>query len=78
VKYFLVKMEGLFMSYARVKPSNQPQSADKISEELSKLVELQTTMKEVNAYWRKFGKPLDGRSVRDHQPRVPVKDTGAR
>ena len=43
------------MSYYNTKPSMEPQSAEKLSEELSQCVELQTTMKEVNAYWRKAG-----------------------
>ena len=44
------------MSYYRnSKPSNQPQDADKLAEELQKCEELQETMKGVNAYWRKTG-----------------------
>jgi len=41
--------------YNRSKPSNQPQDADKLAEELQKCEELQETMKGVNAYWRKTG-----------------------
>ena len=41
--------------YGRTRTSNQPQSAEKISDELQKCVELQETMKGVNAYWRKTG-----------------------
>ncbi len=43
------------MSYYNTKPSREPLSADKLADELSKCQELQTTMKEVNAYWRKTG-----------------------
>jgi len=43
------------MSYNNTKPSREPQSAEKLTEELNKCVELQAVMKEVNAYWRKFG-----------------------
>ena len=39
----------------RTKTSAEPLSAEKISTELQKCVELQATMKEVNAYWRKHG-----------------------
>ena len=41
--------------YGRTRTSNQPQSAEKIGAELQKCVDLQATMKEVNAYWRKHG-----------------------
>ena len=43
------------MSNGRTNPSNEPLSVEKLTEELNKCVELQTTMKEVNAYWRKTG-----------------------
>lgn len=43
------------MSYNRAKSSNEPLSVEKLTEELNKCVESQTTMKEVNAYWRKTG-----------------------
>jgi len=45
------------MSYHsnRTKPSAEPQSVEKLTAELCKCVELQKTMKDVNAYWRKHG-----------------------
>jgi hypothetical protein len=43
------------MAYYNQKPKSEPPSAEKLEAELKKCVELQTTMKEVNAYWRKFG-----------------------
>ena len=43
------------MSYYNSRPSREPLSVEKISAELSKCVELQSTMKEVNAYWLKHG-----------------------
>ena len=43
------------MSYGRAKASAAPQSAEQIGAELQKCVELQNTMKEVNAYWRSRG-----------------------
>jgi len=43
------------MAYYNTKTVSEPQSAEKLTEELNKCVELQTVMKEVNAYWRKFG-----------------------
>ena len=43
------------MGYSRTRTSSQPQSAEKLSNELEKCVQIQATMKEVNAYWRKHG-----------------------
>ena len=43
------------MAYNNTKQANEPQSADKLAAELNKCMELQGVMKEVNAYWRKFG-----------------------
>lgn len=43
------------MSYYGTKPANEPLSADKLAAELKQCVELQATMKEVNAYWRSTG-----------------------
>lgn len=43
------------MSYYGRKPANEPLSADKLAAELKQCVELQATMKEVNAYWRSMG-----------------------
>ena len=42
------------MSY-NTRTTSEPQSAEKLSAELRKCVELQIVMKDVNAYWRKFG-----------------------
>ena len=42
------------MSYNNISTSNQ-QALEKQTEQLAKCRELQETMKEVNAYWRKFG-----------------------
>ncbi len=39
----------------RTKQTPEPLSADKLAEELRLCVELQSTMKEVNAYWRSKG-----------------------
>ena len=41
--------------YGRTRTVSEPPSAERLTEELSKCVELQETMKEVNAYWRKHG-----------------------
>ena len=43
------------MAYGRTKTVSEPLSAEKIAAELQKCVELQTTMREVNAYWRQTG-----------------------
>ena len=43
------------MSYYGAKPAGGPLSADKVAAELKQCVELQATMKEVNAWWRKTG-----------------------
>ncbi len=43
------------MSYTNTKQSKEPLSADKLAAELQKCKELQSTMKEVNAYWRSRG-----------------------
>jgi len=48
-------MEDHTMSYGRAKTSREPQSSEKLTTELNQCLELQATMKEVNAYWRKFG-----------------------
>jgi len=93
------------MSYHNSNSTSKSQSAEKLTEELNKCIELQNTMKEANAYWRKYGtcvgapgiterqlndnaiyaagrldfvKPSDGRTVREHQPKAPAKDMGAR
>ncbi|WP_089612015.1 hypothetical protein [Dehalobacterium formicoaceticum] len=55
------------MSYERTKPSNEPLSAEKLTEELNKCVESQTTMKEVNAYWRKTGTCMGAPGITEAQ-----------
>jgi hypothetical protein len=48
-------MEETEMPYYNTKTTREPQDAEKLAAELSKCVQLQETMKTVNAYWRKFG-----------------------
>jgi hypothetical protein len=55
------------MSYGRTKPSNEPLSAEKLTEELNKCVESQTTMKEVNAHWRKTGTCMGAPGITEAQ-----------
>lgn len=55
------------MSYGRTKSSNEPLSEEKLTEELNKCVELQTTMKEVNAYWRKTGTCMGAPGITEAQ-----------
>jgi hypothetical protein len=43
------------MPYYHNKSSQEPLSAEKLTEELAQCVQLRDTMKTVNAYWRKFG-----------------------
>ena len=43
------------MAYGRTKTVSEPLSAEQIAEKLQKCVELQTTMRDVNAYWRQTG-----------------------
>ncbi len=43
------------MPYNKGTSASEPLSAEKLTEELNKCVELQETMKAVNAYWRKTG-----------------------
>ena len=53
--------------YNHSKPSNEPQSAEKLTEELRKCEELQETMKGVNAYWRKTGTCMGAPGLTDEQ-----------
>ena len=53
--------------YNHSKPSNEPQSAEKLTEELRKCEELQETMKGVNAYWRKTGTCMGAPGITDEQ-----------
>jgi len=55
------------MAYYNTKPSREPQSAEKLTEELNKCVELQETMKSVNAYWRKAGTCMGAPGISDEQ-----------
>ena len=56
------------MSY-NTRTTSEPQSADKLAEELNKCVELQTVMREVNAYWRKFGTCIGAPGITETQAR---------
>lgn len=47
--------------------SNESLSAEKLTEQLNKCVELQTTMKEVNAYWRKTGTCMGAPGITEAQ-----------
>jgi len=53
--------------YIHSKPSNEPQSAEKLTEELRKCEELQETMKGVNAYWRKTGTCMGAPGITEAQ-----------
>ena len=55
------------MDYTKTKVSNEPQSADKISAELDKCKELQNTMKDVNAYWRKYNTCVGAPGITEKQ-----------
>jgi hypothetical protein len=57
------------MSYYNTRPSNEPQSAEKLTAELKQCVELQETMKTVNAYWRKAGTCVGAPGITDEQAR---------
>ena len=43
------------MAYGRARAIKEPQDAEKLTDELEKCVQIQTTMKDVNAYWRGHG-----------------------
>lgn len=55
------------MSYGRTKPANEPQSVEKLTEELQKCEQLQETMKGVNAHWRKTGTCMGAPGITDEQ-----------
>ena len=55
------------MSYNNKKVSSEPQSAEKLTDELQKCVELQTVMKGVNAHWRKTGTCMGAPGITDAQ-----------
>jgi hypothetical protein len=55
------------MSYNRAKASSEPQSAEKLTEELQKCVELQEVMKGVNAHWRKTSTCMGAPGITDAQ-----------
>lgn len=57
------------MSYYNTKQASEPPSAEKLTEELNKCVELQETMKSVNAYWRKTGTCVGAPGITDEQAR---------
>ena len=56
------------MSYYRnSKPSNEPQNADKLAEQLQKCEDLQEHMKGVNAHWRNTGTCMGAPGMTDEQ-----------
>jgi len=55
------------MSYYNSKPSREPLSAEKLTEELRQCVELQETMKTVNAYWRSTGTCVGAPGITEEQ-----------
>jgi hypothetical protein len=55
------------MSYGRTKTTAEPQSAEKLQDELSKCEALQETMKAVNAHWRKTGTCLGAPGITEEQ-----------
>lgn len=55
------------MPYNKAIPASEPLSAEKLTEELSKCVELQETMKAVNAYWRKTGTCMGAPGITEAQ-----------
>lgn len=55
------------MSYINKKSSAGLPSAEKLKEELKRCVELQDTMKTVNAYWRKFGTCVGAPGITEEQ-----------
>lgn len=57
------------MSYYNTKQDSEMPSAEKLAEELNKCVELQETMKAVNAYWRKTGTCVGAPGITDEQAR---------
>jgi hypothetical protein len=57
------------MSYYKTKPSQEPQSAGKLTEELAQCVRLQETMKAVNVHWRKAGTCVGAPGITEEQAR---------
>ena len=55
------------MSYNNAISSGDPQALEKLTVKLDQCKELQATMKEVNAYWRKFGTCKGAPSITDVQ-----------
>ena len=56
------------MAYAYRQTRNyEPQNADKLRDELNQCLELQTIMKDVNAYWRKHGTCMGAPGINDIQ-----------
>jgi len=61
-------MEDFIMAYAYRQTRNyEPQNADKLRDELNQCLELQTIMKDVNAYWRKHGTCMGAPGINDIQ-----------
>lgn len=57
------------MPYNKAISASEPLSAEKLTEELNKCVELQETMKAVNAYWRKTGTCVGAPGITEAQAR---------
>ncbi|MDR1541096.1 MAG: hypothetical protein LBU32_24490 [Clostridiales bacterium] len=55
------------MAHNNTKTTKEPQSAEKLTGELCKCVELQETMKAVNAHWRKNGTCMGAPGITDAQ-----------
>lgn len=55
------------MSYYGTKPANEPLDADKLAAELKQCVELQATMKDVNAWWRSNGTSVGAPGITEAQ-----------
>ena len=67
------------MSYNNAISSGDPQAVEKLTAKLEKCKELQAVMKEVNAYWRKFGTCVGAPGITDEQAlRIDQKIAAAR
>jgi hypothetical protein len=58
------------MSYRKTKPSTEPQSVEKLTEELNDCLKLQETMKTVNAWWREMGTCKGAPGITDEQAKT--------
>jgi hypothetical protein len=55
------------MAYNNAINSGDPQAVEKLTAKLEQCKELQATMKEVNAYWRKFGSCVGAPGITEEQ-----------